>query len=347
MSQEHPTNVPCSIEQLRTSLVALYVHQLRIASLVTAHEHWPPSQHAELQWGHWATDVDSNELGVTYNDIKTSAFAQCMEQQFQFGVHGVLTTGQEPMEYETQHTWVAAHLMDLATSEFVREWESYGPDLQSHAHSCLLISELANARLILEGSEMGFSHFSTIGSRDQDATGHDGLTIRQMALLSGLEEMSVRTAASRKGPNQLITQKNAQGRTIVSPEQAKAWLQARGKYIPVTKEVQRRRLDLSSTSFRDLILLTNALYEHCSELSAGGSRPDLDRQVGGLFAMHGFNPNWRIDGGAETCEPLLRELASLLELPEDLLLLRVKESALREQLASVETSLKLRTQSAT
>lgn len=328
-------------------MLALYVHHLRQSNLLTPDKHWPPVQHPKQDaLDLWHPDLEFSEVGVNFADIQSSSFVSCMEQQYQYGVNGAITAGKEPLEYETQHTWVAALLMDWASSQFVGEWESYGADLRSHAERCLLISELANARLILEGAEMGFSYFASLGSKDQDATELDGLTIHQMALLSGLEEMSVRTAASRKGPNQLITQKNAKGRTIVSREQAKNWLQARGKYFVVTRETEALRLDLASTSFANLVLLSNALYEQCSGLAIKRAKPDLDRKVGVLFAKHGFNANWCLNDGAEACEPLLRELATLLELPVELFLLRVKESALRDQLNAIETSLKQRTQRA-
>jgi hypothetical protein len=345
MSQELPTHVPCSLDELRKSMLALCVHHLRQSNLLTPGKHWPFAHHPQLDTGGlWDPDLEFDDVGVTFADIQSSSFVSCLEQQYQYGVNGVIAVGKEPLEYETQHTWIAALLMDWAYSQFVEEWESYGADLRSHAQRCLLISELANARLILEGNEMGFSHFVMLGSKDQDATEFEGLTIHQMALLSGLEEMSVRTAASRKGPSQLITQKTSKGRTIVSREHAKAWLQARSKYIVVTRETEALRLDLSSMSFGNLILLSNALYEQCSGLSIQRGKPDLDREVGLLFAKHGFNPNWRIHDGAEACEPLLREIAMLLELPVEMFLLRVKESALREQLASIDTTLKQRSQ---
>lgn len=347
MSQERLNQTPCSLDELRSSILALCVHHLRQSALLTAGKHWPPAHHPMLNTEYlWDPEIKFDDLGVTFADIQSSSFVSCMEQQYQYGVKGVIAAGKESLEYQTQHTWVAALLMDWANSQFVEEWESYGADLRSHAQRCLLISELANARLILEGAEMGFSYFVGLGSKDQDATEFDGLTIRQMALLSGLEEMSVRTAASRKGPSQLITQKTAKGRTIVSPEQAKAWLQARGKYVVVTRETEALRLDLSSLSFGNLNQLSNALYEQCSGLSIQRGKPDLDREIGELFAKHGFNPNWRIHDGAEASEPLLRELAPMLELPIELFLLRVKESTLREQLASVEACLKQRSQPA-
>ncbi|MEY2840086.1 MAG: hypothetical protein RJB60_2385 [Pseudomonadota bacterium] len=347
MLQERSTFAPCSLDELRNSMLALYVHHLRQSNLLTSDKHWPLAHHPNLDpRAVWDTNLKFSEVGVTFADIQSSSFVSCMEQQYQYGVNGVIAAGKEPLEYETQHTWVAALLMDWASSQFVEEWESYGADLRSHAQRCLLVSELANARLVLEGAEMGFSHFAMLGSKDQDATEFDGLTIHQMALLSGLEEMSVRTAASRKGPSQLITQKNSKGRTIVSREQAKAWLQARSKYLVVTRETEELRLDLSSMSFDNLILLSNALYEQCSWLGIKHAKPDLDREVGMLFAKHGFNPTWCVNDGAEACEPLLRELATTLELPVELFLLRVKESALHEQLNAVETSLKQRAQPA-
>jgi hypothetical protein len=345
MSQERSTHVPCSLDELRNSMLALFVHHVRQSYLLTPGKHWPLAHHPQLDTASlWDPDLKFDELGVTFADIQSSSFVSCMEQQYQYGVNGVIAAGKESLEHETQHTWIAALLMDWAYSQFVEEWESYGADLRSHAQRCLSISELANARLILEGAEMGFSHFAMLGSKDQDATEFEGLTIHQMALLSGLEEMSVRTAASRKGPSQLITQKTSKGRTIVSREQAKAWLQARGKYVVVTRETEALRLDLSSMSFGNLIQLSNALYEQCSGLSIQRGKPDLDQEIGELFAKHGFNPNWRIHDGAEASEPLLRELAPMLELPIELFLLRVKESALREQLTSVETTLKQRSQ---
>lgn len=341
MTTHHNFPIPFTLDQLRESILHVYVHLLRQAKLMTPAAAWNSTLHPKLDsWNLWNPSADFADIGVIYEEIREGEFAVAMEQQYHFAFHGIQLVGLEAMAYESIHTWVAALVMDLGTSAFIHEWESYdGVELGTHVQRCLHSCELANARLILEGHEEGFSWFAAPHNRDQHKVETYGLSIRQMALLSGMEEMSVRTAASRKGSTQLITQKNDAGRTIVTLENAKAWLISKARYIPITEKWVEIEMDLTKTHFTDPYRFESALRSRCTQLSDKSPGRDFHAEAKDLFAKHGFDPYLTLSRATSANTTLIRELAELLELPADLLALRIEECLLRSALSYVESEL--------
>jgi len=336
MAQEHSFTPPCTAEELQTSLRHIYLHSLRQAVLMVPKARWSDAMHPGLDTRDlWFPDLDASEVGITFEDIKESQFVQAMEQQYQLAAYGVRVPGIDPMEYETLHMWAAAWLVELSTSSFVQEWDSYGCSLADHVARCLTVSELANARQVLDGHE-SFSHFAPLGSSDVHRVEFEELSIGQMALLAGMEEMSVRTAASRKGPTQLITHKNSAGRTVVSIENAKAWLQAKGKYVEVVNRWEAETLDLTKSRFSLPMDLGIALRSHCRALTQRNPERDVLAEAKALFERHGFEPVLELEPLSASNPQLVSELAALLELPHELFSLRVRECMLRFELARTD-----------
>lgn len=86
---------------------------------------------------------------------------------------------------------------------------------------------------------------------DDDSTSQDGLTVRQMALLAGMEEMTIRTAASRKGPNYMVSTKDG-SRTVFERSVAKEWLKAKGRYTPVQRHEPVSATEALNRSYDDV-----------------------------------------------------------------------------------------------
>jgi hypothetical protein len=336
MAQEHNFTPPCTVEEFRTSLLHIYLHGLRQAVLMIPKARWSDTTHPGLDIRDlWSPDLDDSEVGLSFEDIRDSDFVRAMEQQHQLAAHGVRVPGIEPMDYETTHMWVAAWLVELSTSSFVQEWDSYGCSLADDVTKCLTISELANARQVLDGQE-SFSHFASLGSSDSHRVELGELSIGQMALLSGMEEMSVRTAASRKGPTQLLTHKNSAGRTVVSIENAKAWLKAKGKYVEVVTRWTAETLDLTKSRFDMPHDLGSALNSHCRALNQRAPERDVLAEAKALLVRHGQEPVLALDPECAGNPQLIGELAELLELPKELFALRVQECMLRWQLGRTD-----------
>ena len=174
----------------------------------------------EASWEPWTSD---EEFNACYEAIRDTELAETVETQFEFGFHGVRRANSDLDVIGGPHTSTTAILFDLKDSEIVRFWADHGLPLHPFDR-CFHVAELANARLVLEGQEPFYSF---------EPYTLDGLTIHQMALLSGMAEMSIRTAASRKGPKMLQTFKDERGRTLIRPEVAQEWLRSRNRYVPI------------------------------------------------------------------------------------------------------------------
>lgn len=85
----------------------------------------------------------------------------------------------------------------------------------------------AVARHVLDGGERYIDH----DAGDGNGPPTDMLTIHEVALLADMDERSVRNACNPKLPGALKTKQYGK-RTLVHPEDAKAWLIGRKGYVP-------------------------------------------------------------------------------------------------------------------
>jgi len=342
MDQQSTFPVPFSLEQLRQDVVEIYGRHLWAATLFSSAEDQAittPNGKAMPEAGHllWSPDEDAAAIGLRYEDIAGSPLVKALEQEYDYAFHGVSQLGVEAMEYESIHTWVAAYLMDLSVSRVVLEWESYGGELSSSIERCLHACELANARRVLEGFEP-FSHFSSARADDkEDRVAIDALTIRQVALLGAMEEMSIRQAASRK---QLKTHKAEDSRTtLVSLEEAKLWLKAKGKYLEITKRWAGGELDLRKTKFASWDEFFNAIDAHARRLETQGNVGIRQLALQAASAA-GWNTPLILQPDYVDEPALLQAIAAALQLPPDLFLLRAKQAQLGSEMRILEQSLR-------
>ena len=130
-------------------------------------------------------DLTPQDLGMSYELISETEFALALERQYNYAFDALIDGPGEPLGYETNHTWTAATLLDFKDSLVVSEIGTYGGGWwEESIDRCLRVCELANARFFLETGEV-FSYLRGAKQND-DATSQDGLTVRQMALLSGM-----------------------------------------------------------------------------------------------------------------------------------------------------------------
>lgn len=283
-------------------------------------------------------EYEVEQLELSWADIADTDFAQGLWNMYQYAYFGIYDASLDPMDYETVYTWLSALLFDFKESTFLDEWESYGAEGKHSARRCLEVAELANARRILE-TGTGFSYLLSAGTtKGEDSVGDKQLTVRQMALLAGMEEMSIRAAANPKRANPLPTFSD-EGRTRIAVGAAKAWLQSKGRYVPIRYQYQSGDIDLAKRKFSNFDDLTNVITDRQLFLAADSEKRGhpIGTRIGELEAKHGCA--W-VDRRAFSSPEFVSDLADLLEFPASLFALRVREALAKEELAAVERALR-------
>jgi hypothetical protein len=339
---------PIPIEMFRSDLANVFVHYMQsVARIIGSDElsyAWRlPRVAVEIEESELLhTGRTAADMGVTYEHIRHTALVRHMEVLYEFAFHGRLDVSAEPMSDEGVYMWIADLLMDAHDGHVAEQSDFYEGPIVSSAYRCVFVAELANARHILEGGE-GFSHFfrhdSKPGSSDLES-----LTVRQLALLAGMAEMSVRAAANPKRAVPLQTYTAPGGGTRIAPDVAKAWLQARDRYIPVTRYWSAGEVDLQKRRFKNPDDLLEALDQQRGALIARRETNTLDQALlnaGVKLDWRGlsFDVMNRLDDAA-----FMTTLADLLELPAPWLVLRARETATLARLAEVERELKILSQ---
>lgn len=330
-STQSPLPQPFTLEQLHSDILGIYLLQLRATNLfANDHKVWTLAGKVGIDDGLiWDGSLAPEDYGIAYSDIEDTTFALVLEQQYSFAFMGLDNLLCEPMEMDTMHTWVAAYLTDLKSSVFEAEWGANGANVV--LDRCLHTCALANARNVLEG---GPNFYPYMSEKDNEANKtEDALSVHQMALLSGMEEMSIRTAISRKSANQLKSFKEDR-RTLIAIDDAKAWLKAKGRYVPVTRQSHAgANLSLEKTSFSSAFAIGHALMRRRIYIGGLDSGVDIQERLDELTERMGLDKFDIASRDALLNAPLMRELAVILQLPPDLLVLRAREAVLQEDVA--------------
>lgn len=349
-SKIEPVNfsVPYTLDQVRESILILFFQQARNIGMlggdVDSAWHILGKTKADIESGLDLLDPDlePSDYGVTYKDINNTNFAECIENMYQYAYLGIQQVVIEGMHDESIYMWVSAGLEDMANSSMLDEWESYGSVSHSDAKMCLEIAELANARRMLEGHDNFYNFGKLIKENDAIAMGLErSLTVRQMALLSGMEEMSIRAAANPKRVNPLQTYSD-EGKTRISIEAAKKWLQEKNRYIPIKNRHGAGDFDLLTSKFKSIEDFQDAMNDRIIMISLRDSWSndifnDLKKKQVLVPADFG---QIEINRECVSNSELLKLTAEILEFPYDLLLLRAREAAAHEELSIVESKLK-------
>lgn len=326
--------VPFSIETIREDILTLYFQQVRTMAWIQGAESAAKLLNSSQTIAESLLDPDKTpkDLGIDYRKISQTDFAKSIEYMYQYAYFGIVDISYESLESESIHTWVAAILSDMAISRVSEEWDAYGLDVITPAKRCLEIAELAVARKSLEGYNDIVFHFSSKNKDDEMDT--DFLTVRQMALLAGMEEMSIRAAANPKRANPLPTI-SVDGRTRISIEAAKTWLISKGRYVNIRKVYPSDGIDLTKHHFVDLIELMHVLSEQIQILETKSPK-GFKYSNRDLIAF--FSDSKRLLNSEE-----VSYLASELELNANLLSLKIREALANQELSEVEAQLKLLT----
>lgn len=319
--------VPMTVEELRQHLLKMHLLKMRGIAFMTdsqtgfriSGKELPPD--ADLV----DTDFEPRDFGLSYEDIQETEFATCMESMYQYAYFGVMddvVNGSiNCMEYGSNFTLAGVVAYDMAHSLVDSYWDSNcGSADRESAKACYEFVEVANARCILE-NQRNFLYYE--GAAEEDAPSYDryALSVPQMALLAGMGEMSIRAAANPKRTNPLKTY-SENGRTRIAIADAKAWLQSKGRYIPITRRSDDDHLRLAKRKFASFEELDAFAHKRAKFLGTHVSEvPTLDRAL-------------------LSNEVFVQGLAAMLQFPVDLFCLRVKELVTKSELAEVERKLK-------
>lgn len=333
--------VPFTIEQIQEDICRILVMEARKLSQLMHEDR--PLMLAALGLAtpagpdFWDASATPAEAGLTYDMVADSTLAKAMLDHYDFAFHAIETGRTEAMRWDSIHTAIGAYILSLQDSPYAAEWEGEGDDeLPKAIKRCLQVIETSNARLILEGEEPFYDFASDPIDQRNEGPSATELTIRQLSMLAGLEEMTLRSAISRKTSPQLVTRKEDR-RTYVEAQVAKEWLIAKGKYLPVTRPAFARRLDLHITSFKSAIQLASGLAAHLACLAH--ENPLVELSVLAVIDKYGaldLNNFAMTHAGSAAA---MRELAVALQLPAELLRLRAREAHLFSQLAETEIEL--------
>ncbi|MDI4635861.1 hypothetical protein J7U46_22540, partial [Pelomonas sp. V22] len=284
-------------------------------------------------------EVGWTESGLTYEQIATTALAESVETAYEFAYFGHLNTDVSDWDSESTPAWITRVLVDLGNSEFVAEWEEYSKCKES-IRRCQQVFEAAQARLVLEGLEAEGDRFM-----DWHGPNTPGLSFRQMSLLSGMTEASLRTLAGGKRQNPLVTR--TEGRNaFITPDDAKAWLISKGRYVPIKHTSRHGRHDPTTHRFQSadelIVSLNQRLRFLLSEPHAVALSVAL--QAIGISVVSGqpggLGPHLDIPESALDDANLMSRLGTVLALPGELLALRAAEVRAVERLRAIERQIK-------
>lgn len=333
---------------LENDIVNVYLMQVRTISWMTDDETaWRIiGKPRQIRQHNLLSDPrkSAEDIGVEFADIRDTTFAKAVQDMYRFAYFGIQDGSGESMTNQSIYTWIAALLVDIRHSAVSNEWwDGHGGDGDKSSERCVRIAELANARMLLETGET-FYWFSS-ANKDDAPTGGGGLTIRHMALLSGLEEMSVRAAANPKRANPLKTYSD-EGRTRVDRDVATTWLQSKGLYIPVTRRWGAGDIDIATRKFRSVDEFIVFLGARRTSIGLrDGCQPEIDARLAALgiaveAATFGNISSLAMRREQMTDPTLMSKVARILDMPERLLAVRAREALANDDLASVERELR-------
>ena len=294
--------------------------------------------------------VKPEHMELTFADVERLSIVETLIQLYDYGIHGIHDTAAGRIDYcDGYENQVARIFYDLHHSTFLQEWGNDGRSSCAIAvEKCLYVCEIANARLMLEGSDEGFF----LDDRDVGF-----LSIRQMALLSGMTEASIRTLASRgrksqqgssiESASQLITTNDGKNTSIAIAD-AKTWLKAKGRYVPTSRKMTTGSGDLTSRKFASIRELTDAIEERKEFLIEKHGNEVMTERIASSGVEHSFIeviPGIGIGRNAIKQDQLLDHdlmlrFAEILELPAEIFALRVAETVMQEKLQAIEKKLK-------
>lgn len=201
---------------------------------------------------------------------------------------------------------------------------------------------------MLEGSDEGFF----LNDREEGF-----LSVRQLSLLSGMTEASIRTLSSRSRKDKLSDRKSSDHwliatndgkNTSIDIANAKAWLKSKGRYVEITKTSQSGADDFTTRKFSTQIEFEREIenrYQYLCNRS-GAEIVDVRIKASGVSYFDvPATPKSPITLSVLGEEQLLnvalmQSLAVALELPPVMFALRASEVVTQDRLRAIEKQLK-------
>ncbi len=275
------------------------------------------------------------DLQLTFDDLQNNGAVQTLLDLYDYGVLGIVDISHENFDsFDGFANWVSRILHDLSRSQFLIEWNHN----QVAVENCLYICELANARLMLEGSDEGFH----LGDRDIEE-----VSIQQLALLSGMTVASIRTIASRKSGKVPLPIENRNGAAMITAEHAKEWLKAKGRYVNVTTVSTSGTEDLTTRKFATTSDFELAIHTRSNHLENSFGLTDIDAQILGTGLQWIERPSPGLPFLRRTIGfdqlinvELMQRLAGILQMPPTQFALRAAEVAVQEKMREITLQLK-------
>ena len=336
--------MPFTREQIREDICNIFLFEARKAvhlhgmSFISKPTFLDGFDHSNYSFGWDCQEYNPSELGITYEKVSHFLLARAVEDCFDYAFYATVSERTDSLEYESIHTWIGYYLQDSTQSSYFYEWESYGSIILESFKRCLFVYELANARLLLEGEEEPICYFKT-NSKDEDG-GFGELSIHQLSMLAGIEELSLRSTISRKTAPILEIKKDDR-RTYIETYTAKQWLIAKGRYQPVLIRRRSVDLDLKATKFKSIWDFLAMLRDRVAFIGAKtGDQEALTSAINEKLLPHNVDGLSSLEFNDLHNSVLIDSIAVLLELPTDLLNIRAKEAALKSLISDCELQLK-------
>ncbi len=269
-------------------------------------------------------DVMPGKYGfeISYADLSSTALAATMEELYDFAYHGMVFGTGSTMDSESSPAWISMILVDLSRSHFAEEWNQYAPSLEA-VRTLQSVCECAQARMVLEDIQQGDCFMDWHGRE-----AHDGLTFRQMALLSGMSEASLRTLANPKRNNPLKTHSDGRN-TFIEPEDAKAWLISKGRYVPLVNiDGAGALFDLATESISSIDDLESRLNSRLHFMLGSDEGPTTNESLLTIRSdligrrLSDQTPYLNLSPDDMANSKLLNKIADALQLPGELLSLK-------------------------
>jgi len=345
-----PLVPPITREQLEENLLTVFsyfVHATRMligedsAASGFVHKTLPPSE--DLSAG-------AEDLDLTFADIAHMDFVQAFVWMYDFAYFGHFHADADLMGDESSYTRAAAFVFDVQHATLPVQMLQDAAPLA--AERLTEVAETANARHILEEGNEAFFHFRRAG--DADGGGYDiNLTVRQLALLAGMTEMTIRTLANPKRTDGVKTI-TVDGRTRIESKVAREWLQRKGKYVPVRRVWSGGDIDVATARLfflDDLTTLLNRRFEQLADETPGGAtalRKRFEAAKPPLPVIDTINGLYLDVGHAHFTDPkAVAALATILDLPARAIALRARELIAQGELKQVQRDLEALKQTTT
>ena len=329
-------------DQLTDDLRSIYLYMIRATNLLIGDDgaasgllHRPLPADEDLLAG-------PEDYGLTFADIAHAEFVTAFLLMYDYAYFGRFQADAEGMGDETSYTRAASFIFDLQHATLPEQ--ILQEEVRAAARRLTQVAETANARNILEEGYESFFHFSR-GANDPDMAEEGSLTVRQLALLAGMTEMTIRTLANPKRPDALKTT-SVDGRTRIEPAVAREWLKHKGKYVPVRRAWGGANVDLANARLvfiDDLTSLLNLRLQQLADETPGGApalRKRLERSKPRLPFSETLT-GLHLDLEREHFKDVnaISSLADILDMPGQLIALRARELIAREELNQVQREL--------